>query len=760
MMNSMERVTSEPNPVIDFRTARDRKLNRNGNSADPSSFFQLGRNTWRKERASRASFLVDADAFYTAFVEAALKAQHSIFIVGWDTDSRTELPIPLGISLENTNLTPNANGRVELGPFLAALTRARPELRVFVLTWDFAFIYLFERETWPSLKFGSLDPDRLRFVLDREHPALASHHQKIVVIDDHVGFSGGLDLTQRRWDTSEHRCEDKRRIDPGGQLYEPFHDVQMCVEGEAAHALGDIVRERWRIATGDELPNRSNQTSDVWPACATAHLRDVDVAVARTLPAGYLTQKSSADLSQSARLSVNEVETLFVDSIRKAKRFLYIENQYFTCPKIAREIAARLREPDGPEVVLVLPRDQTGWIEESTMGLLRATAIKIAREGDEHNRFRCFYPVVPGLQTGYVKVHSKLMIIDDEFVRVGSANLNSRSMGLDTECDLAVEAAGRSDVSAAIRDLRECLVCEHLGVSRDEFRRAETSSFVATVDALVGGPRTLVPMEATIPEWIEQISPPREWIDPSAPKGIRRWFARRIRRHPIAWASTIGLLVIAISIGFIEFGLGVPLTKAPVAFAQWFRSIDPEKIAAWIEVAKGGQWTIPTVILGAAFLSILFVPITILILGIALSFSPVTALMIAGFASILGAVLGYGLGRYWAFSKSRILSMPWVQRASQKLAQGGVWTVVAVRLAPIAPFTAVNIVAGGLRLPFQQFVLGTILGLAPGVLAITFLSQSAGRLVQAGNWMILASVVAAAGVVWSIRQWGPRWKKV
>ena len=713
-----------------------------GEPAKSESVFRKGENIWRLARAERISFLIDANAFYTAFVDAALLAREQIFVVGWDTDSRTELPAPP--NCPEHYLT--AEGKLELGHFLAALTRERPELRVHILTWDFAFIYLFEREALPSLKFSALDSDRLHFVLDREHPALASHHQKIVVIDDAVAFSGGLDITQRRWDTPEHRGNDPRRVDPGGHKYGPFHDVQICVDGSAARSLGEIARERWRIATGDEVAP-PQEPGHFWPKSAEVAIRSIDVGIARTLPLGYSSQMYGHEPTEPPSPAVDEVEKLFLASIARAKRFVYIENQYFTSPVIAEAIARRLREPDGPEFVMVLPRDQTGWIEESTMGLLRSHALKVARDADLYGRFRCYYPVVPNLEQGYVKVHSKVMVVDDEFARVGSANLNNRSMGVDTECDLAMEAHGREDAIQAMADLRRSLLGEHLGVDPQVFeaRFRASRSLVKTVESFLGGPRTLITMESHIPDWVEKIAPPLDWIDPNAPGSIRRWFRTKLGRHPLLWPA-VGVLVLTL---FGRFVLGLTpqdFINAPAAVLTWIKSWDADRISAGLESIKGQPWTLPVILAGFIVGSLCFVPITAMILGVALSFSHGQALVIAMTGTILAALTSYGIGRYWAFTKSRFLSKPWVRYASEQLCRGGVWTVAAVRLMPIAPFTVVNVVSGGLRIPMKNFVMGTFIGLLPGISAITFLSHSATSYIRAGNWQMVLTLVIAVTI--------------
>src|SRR5205823_4901455 len=104
-------------------------------------------------------------------------------------------------------------------------------------------------EPFPSLKLGWNTPSRVHFRLDNMLPVGASHHQKIIVVDDALAFSGGLDLTIRRWDTSRHAVNDPNRCDPAGQSYRPFHDVQMMVDGDAARVLAELARERWgRVA--------------------------------------------------------------------------------------------------------------------------------------------------------------------------------------------------------------------------------------------------------------------------------------------------------------------------------------------------------------------------------------------------------------------------------------------------------------------------------------------------------------------------------
>ena len=209
-------------------------------SASPSPLLRPGHNCWRIETAERVAFLIDGSAYFPAVREAIARARHSVFVLGWDIDSRLQL-VPDGAG----------DGLPEpLGEFLDAAVRRTPSLRVWVLTWDFAAIYAMERQLLPQLSLDWLTHPRLRFRLDACHPFGASHHQKVVVVDDRIAFVGGLDLTRCRWDTPEHRPDEPRRVDAAGTPYAPFHDIEMLVEGPVAAALGALARERWLRATG------------------------------------------------------------------------------------------------------------------------------------------------------------------------------------------------------------------------------------------------------------------------------------------------------------------------------------------------------------------------------------------------------------------------------------------------------------------------------------------------------------------------------
>ncbi len=445
-------------------------------SSSPQSIFEEGRNCRRVADAGRVAFVVDGDDYFKVFMAAAERARQSIVVVAWDFNSNCCLDVECD----------SKDPRAKVGEYLNDLARRRRGLHIYVLDWDFPMIYAKDREAPLKLRLGwGWKPHhRVHLEFDNTHPPGGSHHQKIVVIDDAIAFCGGLDLTCQRWDTPAHAPDDPHRV-VADQPYPPFHDLMIGVDGEAARELGRIVRERWRASTGKEIPPVP-AGEDPWPPTLDPSVTNLPVAIAVTAP------------ESEPHKGTREVEALYLDMIARAKRYIYIENQYFTAHKIGEALEARLREPGGPEIVVVTRLLSHGWLEEYTMGVLRSKMVERLRAADSERRFHVYYPEMPCLAEGTcIDVHSKMMAVDDEWMRIGSANINNRSMGVDTECDLAIEAGGRADIASAIRKFRDRLLAEHLGVTQEEIERetAARSSIAGAVEALRRPGRTLKRLE-------------------------------------------------------------------------------------------------------------------------------------------------------------------------------------------------------------------------------------------------------------------------
>lgn len=427
-----------------------------------------GRNCWRIERADKARLLIDAATYYHWIGKAFANAEKLIFVVGWDFDTR--------IALE-----PDKKGKGErLGALFVRLAKRRRKLQIDVLKWNFGALKQLTKPSAVGWLWRWWRAKNIDFRFDSSHPFGCSHHQKIVVIDECLAACGGIDIANRRWDTSEHEDRDPHRTSPDGELYGPWHDTTMLMSGAIASALGELARERWKVATRREL-DKIEPCDDEWPDGLEPDFENVDVAIART-------RAAYEDLGE-----VREIEALTLDMIAAAERFIYFENQYFTSGKIAAAIAERMKEEDPPEIVLVMPRTADGWLEQKAMDAARLKLVAAIGENDPDDRFRVYVPVTKDRKDIYV--HAKVAILDDRLFRVGSANLNNRSQGLDSECDVIIDAAlpANAHTRERMTALRHRLIAEHLGIAPERFAIEEQArgSMIAAIEALRGDGRSL-----------------------------------------------------------------------------------------------------------------------------------------------------------------------------------------------------------------------------------------------------------------------------
>ena len=696
----------------------------------PEAILRENRNCWKIADASRAKFLVDGAAYFSALADALDQARESVLILGWDFDSR----IRLKYERERLDDFPS------LGEYLNSLASGRPTLNIHVLVWDFALIYALDREPTPLFGPGWHRHPRIHLHFDGDHPIGASHHSKIVVIDDSMAFAGGLDLAKGRWDTPEHRSEEPMRSEPYGAFLPPHHDVQLAVEGDVAAALGEFVRNRWRRATGQQLraPSRG---SGRWPATLKPDLIDVKIAIARTEPA-YLGARE-----------VREIETLFRDSISAARKWIYIENQYLTSAAVGEALAKRLRDPDGPEIVIVVSQASYGWLEGATMDVLRWRLLKDLTAADQYRRLRVYCPVVDERARACMSVHSKLLVVDDRVVRIGSANISNRSMGLDTECDLAIESNGRVEIEEAIARFRDTLIAEHLGTSAAEVAAvlAQTNSLIAAIKALQPrSQRTLRLVDCTIPEWLDQMIPNYAVIDPEspvAPESLIEEFVLSEQRGSGSGAMLRGLLILvslftlAAVLRWTHLGRALQL-DALAGYASWLRYDQNAPL-----------WVMTAYLLGG----ISWFPVTLLILATALTLNSGLAIVCSLLGCILSAMLLYGAGRWLGRRKVMRLAGRSLNRVNRLLSEQGVLAITAFRMIPVAPYSLINLAAGAGGVPFRDFLLGTSLGMTPGVIGITFFAKQLEQTIRSPTFsnliVLLGTLVLMLIGIFGLRRW-------
>jgi phosphatidylserine/phosphatidylglycerophosphate/cardiolipin synthase-like enzyme/uncharacterized membrane protein YdjX (TVP38/TMEM64 family) len=681
-----------------------------------------GRNCWRIEHATRAAFLVDGEEFFGAVRASLARARRSFFIVGWDVDSRMRL-------------VPGADDGLpqELGPFLNAIVAQRNGLHGHILAWDYAILYALEREWWSRMRLGR--GGRMSFRLDGRHPLGASHHQKVIVVDDEVAFVSGFDLTGSRWDTSEHACDQPMRVNALGKRYPPFHDVGMIVEGPCARALSELCRSRWQRATGHVAACGVGEPDGetAWPPHVAAELTDAPVAISRTEP------------PYRQHEAVSEVRALHLDAIAVARRFVFAENQYFTSTIVAAAMASRLREPDPPELVLVMPSVESGWLETTTMGVLRARVHASLREADHAGRYRMYCPrhACSEGATPCINVHSKVLIVDDELVTVGSANLANRSMCLDTECNLALEARGDPRIRHAIARLRARLMGEHLGVAPEAVLRSPSPSLHATIETLRDDDRRhLASIEPAVDPAIDAVVPDHEVLDPDGPLDPDILVADLLPA-PRARKRVLTRMSLLVGVAVLLGALALAWRYTPLGEYVTVRSLlevgEQVRASAWAPLAIVGAY----VALGFAV-----VPLTILIAITAALYSPWVAIPLSLAGALASGAATFALGRTLTRGAVHGIAGRRIGALSRRLRKRGLLAVLLVRLLPVAPYTIVNIVAGASRIRWRDFLLGTALGLLPGlVLTSAFVDRAIAAVVSPSPQTIALLVLIVVAIV-------------
>lgn len=655
---------------------------------------------WRTETATRATVLRDAATYFGVLRKALLAAEREVAIVGWDIDSRTPL---VGESGEPEDDLPR-----ELGAFLSALVERRPKLRVRLLLWDYSVLFTAEREAMASYTLGWSTPRQITFCFDDCVPLGASHHQKIVLIDDAVAFSGGIDLAIRRWDTPAHRVKEPRRVDPAGKPYRPFHDVQMMVEGPAARAIGDLVRKRWRAARCETLQAQPAPATSPWPADVAPDFRDCQVSIARTLPAFQ------------GESEVREVERWFLGMIARAERTLYIENQFVTAPKLAKAIAARIRERPELEVLIVAPQQYQSWLESKTMRTGRIGFVQVLERAGVSDRIRLLTPLVEeDGERAAVMVHAKIMIVDDTFLRVGSANLNNRSLGTDTECDLIVHGTEERH-RKAIRDVRDALLGEHLGAEGATVTQAvaDTGSLFGAIDRLNGGPHRLAPVEDGEIEDRDAAAAMAAVADPERPIDPEVFVDMMAERRPVRrnLSGIARLTLIAAAVAALVLVWQVTPLREYADFATVERAV---------ATIASDPLAPAYVILGFVVSGLVAFPVMIAIAVTAVTFGAWLGLAYAATGALASALVTYGVGALVGAGLIESLLGRRFTRISRRIKDKGILAVAAIRMVPIAPFTVINLLAGASRIRLRDYTIGTMLGLTPGLLVIAPLGRQA-----------------------------------
>lgn len=428
--------------------------------------LQAGRNCWIADvSANSAGLVIDGRAYYRAFHDAARQAKHYLLLAGWRFSSEIRL-------------LRGKDGDLTLLDFLRDLCRENPELKIYILAWDFSANYASEWEWDQREKFEEVGKGQIVFRFDACHATLGSHHQKFVIVDGKLAFLGGMDFSPGTWDDRDHAADNPDRVDVKDEPHPPYHDVQAVLTGPVAWELTCYFQTRWQLATDEtlQLQQVSGRAPRITPTIA---LPGSPVALSLNRPA---TPKESNP--------VREIYHLFLDAIANADQYVYMENQYLTSKDVIHALLERLEASDRPplNVIVVLPRVFHSWVEAAALGPPQLTTLDRLREIESRTEHRIgvYYSAAPDpTEEVPVFIHSKVLIVDDRLLSVGSCNFSNRSMGKDSELNVTWEARPQDHALArAIRDVRVALLAEHCGMLNNKRAQSTLKEPMGLVDRL------------------------------------------------------------------------------------------------------------------------------------------------------------------------------------------------------------------------------------------------------------------------------------
>jgi phospholipase D1/2 len=673
------------------------------------------------ERTQRFAPLVNGVEYFRAVRSSLIEARRRVFILGWEIHSEIDL-----LRGEEADRAVEEDGwPVRLADLLLKLVDVRPDLEVRMLIWEGASLFALERQHVPRMKQPWNKHARITLHWDRDTPQLGSQHQKVVVIDDAVAFAGGMDLTKARWDSHDHKLEDRRRRKPGllPSYSDPYHDAMVALDGPAARRLGEWCRERWARSTNERVNNEEpepdgHEEVDAWPSGVAPLLRDIEVGIALTQP------------DYAEREEKRQVEQSLLDQIAAARNLIFIETQYFTSETLGEALCERLREEDGPEVVLILPYGCPGRLQAMAMDTRRDALLDTLRDADRGDRLGVYWATLAGdddhddVHARAVYIHAKTMVVDDRLLRIGSANFNNRSMGLDTELDIFTKVD--EDAQDAIAAYRRGLLSNLLHVDVQQISDEEDSkgSVLRAIEALRGGERTLHPFDHRASELAQAAPFDLELADPNRPIDMGADAVLRAIARETKFRDRLGK-VASIVIGAMRRHKGVLILVGVVIAVSLLIVLTPVDQAFNREWVGGVIESVRSSPLGLAGVTGLFIvlasigfPITVLIavLGATLPAAWAIPLCIVG---VIGASLpGYVLARAARDRIDAHLSSAVLRRLESRLRDHGVLAVAIVRNVPVAPFAVMNIALATLGCSAMSYLLGTVLGMLPGMVVI------------------------------------------
>lgn len=420
---------------------------------------------------NQVELLVDGEAGWGRVAEDLEQAREVIDIATWMCRPDIELrrPAPLAVT------EPAERKIFRLGEVLEERASAGTQVRL--LIWGMVYTPIVDRwmRRWYWRGRDNID------VLEQDHPSwIGSHHQKTITIDGRIGYCGGMNLKENDWDTIVHRAheprrfphrssaEQRRRAEQRVELppFPPRHDLIMRIEGPAVADLDANFASRWRQSVMARRRSLTGRLID-WVRRRLGNSDYPELVAPKALP-----KARGSHWCQIVRTTPGGEDGIldaYIRAIRNARRYVYIENQYFRSPIIGEELRdAIARNPRLRLVVVVRPVNggDKSFIDPS--GYWTAHTLQVIRQARPD--FMLTEVVAWGRDASErlvwqsIDVHAKVMIVDDVWVTIGSANINDR--GFKTEAEINGVVLDKQLGT----DLRKRLMAEHLEIEPDDER--------------------------------------------------------------------------------------------------------------------------------------------------------------------------------------------------------------------------------------------------------------------------------------------------
>ncbi|KAK8496091.1 hypothetical protein V6N12_046660, partial [Hibiscus sabdariffa] len=531
--------------------------------------------------------------------EAIDKAKHFIYITGWSVYTQ--------ITLIRDPRKQKPGSDETLGQLL--LRKAKDGVKVLLLVWDDrtsikllkeqGLMSTHDEETASFFRFTGVhcvlcprNPDNKRsFVQGFKIATMFTHHQKTLIVDGEnsnpesekrtvVSFIGGIDLCDGRYDTQDHplfgTLDDihhddfhqpnfaNSSIKKGGPR-EPWHDIHCKLEGPVAWDVLYNFEQRWlrqaRFKKHQLFPRSRLEEVTVRPpknvpldhseTWCVQLFRSIDDGAVVGFPEKLELMKTLGLISGKDSFIEHSIQDAYINAIRRAKNFIYIENQYFLgssfgwnskdvkdediaalnlVPKeLSLKIASKIEAGERFSVYIVIPMWPEGepdsgpiqaildWQRRTIEMMYRDVAQALQKNGlktdpRDYLAFFCLgnretkktgeyspeekldpdstYGRAQQSRRFMIYVHSKMMIVDDEYIIIGSANINERSMAGSRDSEIAMGAfqphhlATTQPARGQIYGLRMALWHEHLGQLHDSFTAPEDKKCIREVNSI------------------------------------------------------------------------------------------------------------------------------------------------------------------------------------------------------------------------------------------------------------------------------------